>query len=91
MDACETLQTDCFYLSGSLVLTQPLLRYNQPPRKMDSSALDPYPLDSQKFGFLDPDLQKYADPRIRIQRAKYQPKTEKKILLLNFKNVKKER
>ena len=44
---------------------------------MDSSALDPYPLDSQKFGFLDPDLQKYADPRIQIQEAKYQPNAKK--------------
>ena len=29
----------------------------------------------QDFGLLDPDPQKYADPRIRIQRAKYEPKT----------------
>jgi hypothetical protein len=35
-------------------------------------------LDPQDFGFLDPDPQKYADPRIRIQGAKYQPKTAKK-------------
>ena len=37
-------------------------------------------LDPQDFGFLDqgPDPRKYADPRIRIQWAKYQPKTEKK-------------
>ena len=32
------------------------------------------PLDPQDFGFLDPDPQKYADPR--IQGVKYQPKTE---------------
>ena len=32
-------------------------------------------MDPQDFGFLDPDPQKYADPRIRIQRGKYQPKT----------------
>ena len=25
--------------------------------------MDPYPLDSKHFGFLDPDPQKYADPR----------------------------
>ena len=31
-------------------------------------------MDPQDFGFLDPDPQKYADPRIRIQGAKYQPK-----------------
>ena len=31
----------------------------------------------QDFGFLDPDPQKYADPRIRIQEVKYQPKTTK--------------
>ena len=37
-------------------------------------------LDPQDFGFLDPDPdpQKYADLRIRIQGAKYQPKTAKK-------------
>ena len=39
------------------------------------SALDP-----QDFGFLDPDPQKYADPRIRIHGVKYQPKTAKKKL-----------
>ena len=43
------------------------------------SAQDPDPLDPQDFGFLDPYSQKYADPRIRIQGAKYQPKTAKKI------------
>ena len=42
-----------------------------------SRASDPDPLDPQDFGFLDPELQKYADPRIRIQGAKYQPKTAK--------------
>ena len=42
------------------------------------SAQDPDPLDPQDFGFLDPEPQKYADPRIRIQGAKYQPKTEEK-------------
>ena len=45
---------------------------------LKSSAQDPDPLDSQDFGFFDPDPQKYADPRIRIQGAKYQPKTAKK-------------
>ena len=46
---------------------------------------DPDPLDPQDFGFLDPDPdpQKYADPRIRIQGAKYQPKTAKKKILLS--------
>ena len=43
-----------------------------------SSAYDPDPLDPQDFGFLDPDSQKYADPRIRIHGVKYQPKTTKK-------------
>ena len=49
-----------------------------------SSAQDPDldldPLDPQEFVFLDPDpdLQKYADPQIRIQSVKYQPKTAKK-------------
>ena len=42
------------------------------------SAKDPVPWDPQDFGFLDPDPQKYADPRIRIQGVKYQPKTAKK-------------
>ena len=41
-------------------------------------VLDPDPLDPQDFGFLDPDPQKYADPRIRIHEAKYQPKTATK-------------
>ena len=39
--------------------------------KESSSAKDPDPLDPQDFGLLDPDPQKYADPRIRIQVAKY--------------------
>ena len=30
----------------------------------------------QNFGFLDPDPLKYVHPRIRIQGAKYLPKTE---------------
>ena len=40
------------------------------------------------FGFLDPDPdpQKYADPRIRIQVVKNQPKTVKKISLLKPKS-----
>ena len=44
-----------------------------------TSAQDPDPdlLDPQDFGFLDPDPQKYTDLRIRIQGAKYQPKTLK--------------
>ena len=46
----------------------------------ESSAQGPDPLDPHDFGFLDPDPQKYADLRIRIQGAKYQPKTEKKNL-----------
>ena len=46
------------------------------------SAKDPVPWDPQDFGFLDPDPQKYADPRIRIQGVKYQPKTAKNPFLL---------
>ncbi len=38
---------------------------------------DPDPLDPQDFNFLDPDPQKYADPQILIQWAKYQTKTAK--------------
>ena len=34
-------------------------------------------MDPQDFGFLDPDPWRYADPRIRIQVAKYQLKTAK--------------
>ena len=51
------------------------------------------PLDPQDFGFLDPDPQKYADPRIRIQGAKYRPRTAKKNLLSKPKSelLKKER
>ena len=47
--------------------------------------MDPDPLDLQDFGFLDPDPQKYADPRIRIQGVKYQPKTAKKKSFLLLK------
>ena len=60
-----------------------------------NSAKDPDPLDPQDFGLLDPDPdpQKYADPRIRIQGAKYQPKTAQKNLLSKPKSelLKKER
>ena len=52
----------------------------------ESSAQGPDPLDPHDFGFLDPDPQKYADLRIRIQGTKYQPKTEKKNLLSNPKS-----
>ena len=45
---------------------------------VEGSAQDPDPLDPQDFGFLDPDPQKYEDPQIRIQEAKYQPNTAKK-------------
>ena len=40
-----------------------------------SSAQDPDPdtLDPQNFDFLDLDLQKYADPCIRIQGPKPKP------------------
>ena len=50
------------------------------------SAWDPDPLDPQDFGFLNPylDPQKYADPRIRIQGVKYQPKTAKKTFILLY-------
>ena len=34
-------------------------------------------LDPQDFGFLELDQEKYEDPRIRIQGAKYQLKTSK--------------
>ena len=44
---------------------------------LTNGAQDPDPLNPQHFGFLDLDLQKYADPRIRIQGPKYQPKTTK--------------
>ena len=46
-----------------------------------SSAYDPDPLDPQDFGFLDPDPQKYANPLLRIQDAKYQQKLQKKIFI----------
>jgi len=50
-----------------------------------SSAQDPDPdtLDPQNFDFLDPDLQKNADPCIRIQGANNQPKPTKKTFLLS--------
>jgi len=50
--------------------------------RLQGSAKDTDQLDPQDFGFLDPDPQKYTDPRIRIQGVKYQPKTAKKIFLL---------
>ena len=40
-------------------------------------------MDSQGFGFLVLDPQKYVDPRIRIEVAKYQPRTGKKEILLS--------
>ena len=40
-------------------------------------------MDPQDFGFLDPDSQKYVDPRIRIQGVKYQKKS---VLLQNPKS-----
>ena len=45
--------------------------------RLKSSAQDPDldPLDLQDFGFLDPDPQKYANPRIRFQGTKNEPKT----------------
>ena len=47
----------------------------------------------KKISAQDPDPQKYADPRNRIQGAKYQPKTAKKNLLYKPKTelLKKER
>ena len=38
-------------------------------------------MDLQQFGVLDPDPQKYVDPLIRIQGAKYQLKNVKKNFL----------
>ena len=43
-------------------------------KKVDNSAQDPYLLDPLHFSILDPDPQKYVDPRIRIQEAEYQSK-----------------
>ena len=44
-------------------------------------------MDPQDFGFLAPDPQKYAGPRIRIQGVKNQPKiVKKKTLILNPKS-----
>ena len=40
----------------------------------------------QDFGFLYPDPQNYAEPRIRIQGAKYQQKNAKQNLLSNPKS-----
>ena len=46
------------------------------------SVLDPDPLDPKDFSFLNPDPQKYADPRIPIQGVKYQLKTATKKIIL---------
>ena len=43
------------------------------------SASDPDSLDSQHFGFYDPDPQRYAVPRIRFLEEKYKPKLQTKI------------
>ena len=58
--------------------------------KVSFSAEGPDPLDPQDFGFLDPDLQKYPDPRIQI---KYRAKTKKNCQLSKPKTelLKKER
>ena len=44
----------------------------------ETSEQDPDPLDPPDLGFLDPDPQKCADPRIQVQGVKYQPKTAEK-------------
>ena len=68
--------------SGTDIAVELCSTANQVPR---FSAQDPDPdlLDPQDFGFLDPDPQKYVDLRIRIQGAKYQPKTAVKNFLLS--------
>ena len=38
---------------------------------LKTRAYDTDRLELQQFGFLDPDPQKYADPRLEIQIAKY--------------------
>ncbi len=48
-------------------------QFNNPKYCFSAEDLDPDPLDLQHFGFLDPDPLKYADGRIQIQGAKYQP------------------
>ena len=60
---------------------------------ISSIAYDSDPLNPQHFGFLDPDPQMYADPRIQIQRSKYQQKLQKNLLLSKPKSelLKKER
>ena len=45
---------------------------SKPKYKLRGSASDPDPLDPQHFSFLDPGPQKYVDPQIWIQGAKYQ-------------------
>ena len=51
----------------------------KPPSKLIMSNTFYNSAKDQDFGFLDPDPQKYADPRIGIQGVKYQPKTGKKL------------
>ena len=46
------------------------------------SFYDLDPMDPQDFGFLDPDLQKYVNPQIRIEGEKYQLKTAKTNFLI---------
>ena len=58
---------------------------------LKQGAWDPDPLDPQHIGFLDLDPEKYEDPRIRIQGAKYQPKTGAKIFYAQNPNLLKKR
>ena len=76
-----------------LILGEHLIASYQVFFKYLSSAKDQDldPLDPEHFGLLDPDPQKYADPRIWIQDANFQLKTANKNLMLsNPKSVKKE-
>ena len=70
---------------GSSKIQVPYPEQN-PIIKTSAQDPDPEPLDPQDFGFLDPDPQKYVDPRFRIQGTKYQPKTAKKKLITKPKS-----
>ena len=52
-------------------------------KKVDNSAQDPDLLDPVHFSILDPDPQKYVDPRIRMQEAANKKATKKR--KINFK------
>ena len=85
-DQCAYSATTAILLKKHIEYKHKGVRYNCDQFVyVATSAWDPNsdPFDPQDFGFLESDPQKYADPRIRIQTVKYQPKTAKKKFTFN--------